>query len=307
MSNSWEKLGLLYAPGNKKRHCKLISHAANPLPIFLSDDKYRVFYSGRDAQNRSSVGAVDIDIGAGLVVCEYDQPVYEHGERGSFFADGISIGNVFETVAGRFILFMGWQAPSDGHWRGDVGKFQLNDDLSFSLNSVKPFMASDSEDPVSLSYPWVTKYSESSYRMWYGSTIKWDAGNGEMLHVIKQACSQDGLSWKKEGLAVNYQLGRAQAFSRPTVRIDRDGTHHMWYSYRSGTGTTYRIGYACSSDGRRWTRDNDNAGITVSESGWDSDMIAYPYVFNHGGETFMLYNGNDYGRSGFGLARLRNP
>jgi hypothetical protein len=32
--------------------------------------------------------------------------------------------------------------------------------------------------------------------------------------------------------------------------------------------------------------------------------VCYPCVFDHGGDRFLLYNGNAYGRTGFGLARL---
>jgi hypothetical protein len=42
----------------------------------------------------------------------------------------------------------------------------------------------------------------------------------------------------------------------------------------------------------------------VSEEGWDSEMMCYPYVFDHKGERYMLYNGNGYGKSGFGIAKL---
>ncbi|MFM8395102.1 MAG: hypothetical protein ACKOB4_14370, partial [Acidobacteriota bacterium] len=46
-------------------------------------------------------------------------------------------------------------------------------------------------------------------------------------------------------------------------------------------------------------------GIDVSAAGWDDEMIEYPFVFEHRGRLFMLYNGNGYGRTGFGLALLR--
>ena len=45
-------------------------------------------------------------------------------------------------------------------------------------------------------------------------------------------------------------------------------------------------------------------GIDVSKNGWDSEMICYPYVFDHKGKRYMLYNGNGYGKTGFGLAVL---
>ena len=42
----------------------------------------------------------------------------------------------------------------------------------------------------------------------------------------------------------------------------------------------------------------------LSKTGWDSEMICYPYVFDRKGERYMLYNGNGYGKTGFGLAVL---
>ena len=45
-------------------------------------------------------------------------------------------------------------------------------------------------------------------------------------------------------------------------------------------------------------------GMDVSPNGWDSEMICYPYVFDHGRNRYMLYNGNGYGKTGFGLAVL---
>ena len=75
----------------------------------------------------------------------------------------------------------------------------------------------------------------------------------------------------------------------------------MWYSYR---GDAYRMGYAESEDGLEWERKDAEAGIDVSEEGWDSEMIEYPCVFEHRGSWYMLYNGNGYGSSGIGLAEL---
>jgi hypothetical protein len=44
------------------------------------------------------------------------------------------------------------------------------------------------------------------------------------------------------------------------------------------------------------------AGIDVSSEGWDSEMVAYPWVGDVGGVRRMLYNGNGYGRTGIGQA-----
>ena len=199
---------------------------------------------------------------------------------------------------------MAWQIRKEGHWRGDIGRIRLSDDnCTLKLDPNEVFIGCDEEDKVSLSYSWVIQ-DNNIYKMWYGSTIDWKSKNGEMIHVIKYATSKDGEKWQKHGLAVPYELGVAQAFSRPTVAKDNDG-YHMWFSYRSGDGTKYRLGYAHSLDGKTWHR-KKNSGIDVSDYGWDSEMICYPFVFDHKGERYMLYNGNDYGKTGFGLAILEN-
>ena len=303
MSLRWRKFGLLYAAGAKDRSPKLLTHAANPLPLHREGDVYRIFYSGRDPRNRSSVGAVDVDIVRREVTCELAEPAFEHGPEGSFYADGVSCGNCYVAGGVHYMLFMGWQSPADRHWRGDIGRLVVNSDLSLRLDSDAPFLSCDDVDPISLSYPWVVECG-GGFRMWYGSTLSWDAGNGEMLHVLQQAASPDGHQWRREGLAVPYELGVAQAFSRPTVARRATGGLEMWFSYRSGKGEAYRIGYATSEDGSRWRLDLAAAGIDVSPSGWDSQMIEYPFVLDHGGQRYMLYNGDGYGKTGFGLAVL---
>ena len=300
---TWEKLGNVYTP-DPGRHPRLVSHAANPLPVHLAGDVFRVFYSGRDVENRSSVGAVDIDIATLDIVEDHAGPIFTHGEPGSFHADGVSIANCYRVGERRYMLFMGWQAPADGHWRGDIGRLSVAADLSLSLDGDGPLLGSNREDPISLSYPWVIADGRDGFRMWYGSTVTWDGGNGEMVHILKEATSSDGSVWTRTGRSVPHELGVAQAFSRPTVAANPEGGLDMWFSYRDGTGRPYRIGYARDHDGSGWTLDLQGAGIDVSPDGWDSEMIEYPFVFDHADSRYMLYNGNGYGRTGFGLARL---
>lgn len=299
----WKKLGRVFVP-TEGRHPKLTSHAANPLVVPLGKDVYRVFYSGRDERNRSSVGAFDFDMCQLSVVCDHREPFFEFGGPGSFFADGVSIGNWYTVGDRRFILFMGWTVPEGEHWFGEIGRLELSTEATLSLADERPFMTMDETDPVSLSYPCVIQDDAGQYRMWYGSTHSWGSENGEMVHVLNGATSQDGVKWDRHGLAVPFALGTAQAFSRPTVARGPEGEWHMWFSYRPGTGKTYRIGYAHSLDGKDWTLDLENAGIDVSDDGWDSEMIEYPFVFDHNGTRYMAYNGNGFGRSGIGLAQL---
>ena len=83
--------------------------------------------------------------------------------------------------------------------------------------------------------------------------------------------------------------------------LKEKGLYRMWYCYR---GASYRIGYAESADGLDWTRMDARAGIDLAPEGWDSEMLAYPFVFDHAGRRYLFYNGNGYGRSGLGWAVL---
>jgi hypothetical protein len=303
----WRKIGRIFEPASGL-HPKLLSHAANPLAVHVEGGLYRVYYSGRDGSSRSSVGSFDFDMRARRIVAINQRPEFEHGPCGSFYADGVSIGCIYHPKRrGPCILFMGWQNPPGSHWRGDIGRLRLGRDRRLTLDADTPFIGATTHDPISLSYPAVIE-SDGGYLMWYGSTIKWDAGNGEMLHVIRGARSTDGESWvRAPELDLPFEVGIAQAFSRPAVVRNVDGSLDMWFSYRSGTGTPYRIGRACSADGTGWELRLAESGIDVSESGWDSEMIEYPHVFHSGGERFLLYNGNGYGKTGIGLAVWVGP
>lgn len=282
-------------------HPKLLTHSANPLPVHLSGDVFRIFYSSRDKLNRSSVGAFDFDVKKRIVIEDYTEPFFEHGPVGSFYENGVSIGNCYSVDGRTYMLFMGWQNPVDAHWRGDIGRLELTSGKTLHLDREMPFISGEDFQSISLSYPWVEGDANGDYHMWYGTTETWDAGNNEMLHIIKSAISDDGHIWTLSEQTIPFEIGVAQAFSRPTVLNHSDGTKDMWFSYRSGDGTTYRIGNSHYANGR-WSALPSVPDITVSDEGWDSEMIEYPFVFKHDGLAYMLYNGNGYGKSGIGLA-----
>lgn len=297
----WKKEGQIFRVDSKNPD--LISHASNPLALHLKGDVFRVFFSARNIDNKSSISYVDINIVKKEVINVSDKTVIKYGSDESFYSHGISIGNMYKNKKNKdFILFMGWQIRGDNHWRGDIGRLNLVDNEKLILSPKSAFMVCDEEDKVSLSYPFVI-FHDNIYKMWYGSTINWNSENGEMVHVIKYATSLDGETWQKKGVSIPFEVGVAQAFSKPTVVINEKG-YHMWYSYRSGNGEKYRIGYSFSKNGINWERQHHLVGIDVSSSGWDSEMVCYPFVFNHKKETYMLYNGNSHGKAGFGLATL---
>ena len=76
------------------------------------------------------------------------------------------------------------------------------------------------------------------------------------------------------------------------------------FDFRENSCRGYRIGHAWSDDKLNWNRDDENPELKITAGDWDSDMLCYPHVFECDGKVYLLYNGNDFGRCGFGLAEL---
>lgn len=296
----WKKMGRLFCPDNKFPW--MVSHAANPTAEYRREDVWRVYFSPRDLQNRSSIGFVDFDLRYPFTILAVSEiPVLSFGDRGAFDDSGASIGCLVSAGGRTHLYYLGWNLGVTVPFRNSIGlATRESSNGLFRKISSAPIMDRNDVDPLSLSYPWIIR-EELAWKMWYGSTLRWGEGFNDMEHVIKYAESTDGIHWHRKGLVgINVASPHEMAISRPFVLLE-DSRYKMWYSYRNGT---YRIGYAESEDGIHWHRLDAKAGIDVSESGWDSEMIEYPFVFDHKGQRYMLYNGNGFGRTGFGIAVL---
>jgi hypothetical protein len=184
-------------------------------------------------------------------------------------------------------------------WQNALGlAISEGPDQPFQRVSRFPVVELNEIDPYTISYPWVT-IENGLFRMWYGSNTQWGAQKRDMRHLIKYAESTDGIHWtRKDIVAIDFDDAGEYAMCKPCVVKDPD-RYRMWFCSR---GESYRIRYAESQDGIEWARISDGAGIDVSTSGWDSEMIEYPCVFDHKGVRYLLYAGNAFGRTGFGLA-----
>jgi hypothetical protein len=296
----WNKLGLVFATGNN--YPWMFSHAANPVAEHLHDDVFRLYFSCRDQDSRAHIAYADVDIKPPFKVLKIaDEPLLAPGEIGTFDDSGVSLSCIRQFGGRKYLYYLGWNLSVTVPWRNSIG-LAIYDPRTgtFQRRSKAPLLDRNDVDPYSISYPFVLE-DEGIYRMWYGSNLKWGKDQEDMAHVIKYAESTDGLSWKREGvIALNFKDSSEYAMSRPCV-LKQGGRYKMWYSYR---GKSYRIGYAESTDAIQWERKDEQVGIDVSDTGWDSEMIEYPFVFDHDSRRYMFYNGNGYGKSGVGLAVL---
>ncbi len=300
LSMKWIKQGLIFCPEDNYEW--MVSHAAIPVAEPTGGGVFRVYFSCRDRDNRSSIGFLEFDIRNPNVVLGLGrQPLIQPGEPGLFDDSGTSMGCLVSINGKKYLYYVGWNLGVTVPWRNSIG-LAIGDvaGVQFAKYARAPIIDRNHVDPFSVSYPWVMK-DGPLWKMWYGSNLSWGANQTDMSHVVKYAESFDGIHWERKGhVAIPLQYRDECAICRPCL-IKEDGIYKMWYSYR---GQTYRIGYAESADGIWWERKDGEVGIDVSREGWDSEMIEYPFVFDHDTNRYMLYNGNGYGRTGIGLAML---
>lgn len=295
---SWKKLGLVHRPNGEFDWAK--SHAANPIAEHVEGDVFRIYFSTRDAKNRSSVGCLLVDLRAPRKILDLpSEPVLRPGDLGMFDDCGASIGCVVRVGEKRLLYYMGWNLAVTVPWKNAIGLAVSPAPGSlFERVSRFPVVPLDETDPYTISYPWVMQ-DGGRFRMWYGSNLKWGPVKRDMLHVLKYAESKDGAHWERGGKVIVDSTGPEEyAICKPCVVKDADAWR-MWFCAR---GDKYRIHRAESRDGVNWTRLGQDPGIDVSSEGWDSDMIEYPCVFDHDGRRFLLYAGDGFGATGFGLA-----
>jgi hypothetical protein len=274
------------------------THAALPHVHADSHGGLYLYFSSRDAQGRSRIGRAELSITSDRAEVEVsDRRVLELGPLGAFDDNGVTTSCLARGDAD-LLYYTGWSLGVTVPFYFYVGCAASEDGTAFRRVSAAPILERDEVDPFLTASPWVL-FDEGRWRMWYVSCTGWDLVEGQPRHRyhIKYAESSDGIDWQRNGVvAIDFEDEAEYAISRPCVVRD-DDLYRMWFSSR---GDAYRIRYAESDDGLHWRR---AGGSVLHSSGeWDSEMQAYPAVFDHEGRRYMVYNGNGYGETGVGLA-----
>jgi len=281
------------------------SHAALPVAVPGADERVTVYFCTRDSEGRSQVARAHVDLERGTSDVDPD-PVIVPGPAGTFDDSGATTSCFVERDGRQYLYYTGWTLGRTVPFRLAAGCAESDDGgRTFVKSSAGPVLPHDAIDPFATASPAVL-IEDGLWRMWYVSGTGWRTKSGQLEpeYHIKYAESHDAVDWWRTGLVcIDYQDPAEHAIARPCVIRDAD-RYRMWFCAR---GDAYRLGYAESDDGRTWRRMDSEGGLNPSDAdGWDSEMIAYPWVFDQGGRRWMLYNGNDYGRSGIGLAELRD-
>jgi hypothetical protein len=294
---TWKKMGLIYQCPQNLWWRK--SHAQLPIARFVGD-RLRIYFSTRDNQNRSRPTFIEVDPdNPPDVLYEHDAPLMSLGLPGTFDDCGVVFSSLYEDFNGKLCAYyVGWTTGGSVPYHLAAGTAtKLEDSELFERSSPGPLMGRSSIEPY-----WVGPVVEAYRLMFYVSCVGWweYAGRMEPSCVIRvsrpHALSSEAI------VPMRWTLG---AQTRPTVMWHND-RYRMWWSeraledYRTNPARAYRIYYAESFDGTKWS--TPHMVLEPSNRGWDSEMVAYPWVYWHRDRLYMLYNGNGFGQGGIGYA-----
>lgn len=314
----WEKLGKIFNPLDHKLANNCIEFAQSPQTLVF-DDFVRIYFSTRETDSKngkflSHIAFVDISKDFKTVLHISKENVIKLGELGTFDEHGIFPINILKDKDRVLAYTCGWSRRVSVSVETSTGLAISNDNgLTFNKIGNGPILTSSLNEPFLVGDSFVAIF-EGIYHMWYMFGTRWidtkDEGAAR-VYKIAHATSNDGINWKKEEAKqiITDFLNTDECQALPTV-IFHNNTYHMYFCYREATGFRkdktrgYRLGYAYSLDLITWIRDESKIGIKFSEEGWDSEMMCYPHIFKCDDKVYLLYNGNEFGRYGFGIAVL---
>ncbi len=299
----WTKKGLIYTPEKKKWWSQ--HYAMVPTPEYIQEENVIRIYFGttdNDIYGRTTYLDVNAD-NPSEVLYLHDDYILDIGQAGMFDDSGAIPCSVININGNKYLHYIGFQRCAKVPYMLFSGIAVQKSD-KWEKISKAPIIDRNNTAFISNSSPFVLQ-DDGIYKMWFWVGKAWVEIN-KKLYIraeISYAESADGVHWG------NYHhncitLNGDNEFSLGRPYIVKDGAmYKMWYSLRH-VDKLYRIGYAESADGITWQRKDDEAGIDVSEKGWDSEMVCYPAVITVKNKTYMFYNGNNNGETGFGYAEL---
>lgn len=277
-----------------------------PSPLVRSTGELRVYVGCLDDDGRGRVGWVELDRSdPSRVVRTAERPVLDLGLPGAFDDNGVLPLCTARDGDLVYLFYVGFQLGVKVRFSQFAGVAVSTDDgETFERVQDVPVIDRSADEPVGRAGAYVLN-DEGVWKMWYLASSRWTDADGKALPIydVRYLESDDLLSWGAAGrLAIAPSLPDEYVIARPWVVRDGD-VYRMLYSSRTRS-RGYRLGYGESSNGIEWTRKDEELGLEPSGEGWDSDEVLWSSLVDTDAGTFLLYNGNDLGRAGFGCAEL---
>lgn len=304
----WAKLGLVgLPPGRRWAH----SHAMVPTPVRLDARTIRVYSTFLDATGIGRTGFVDLDAADPTRVLGVSSaPALDIGQPGCFDENGVVACSVLRLEDGSWrMYYVGFELGTRIRYRLLTGVAQSRDGgVTFTRLSRAPVLERSDQELYFRGGPFCLQQG-GRFRLWYVAGSQWLSVDDKPMPVydLRYAESNDGLHWPPVGrLVLPIDGPDEHGFGRPWVLPRADGGYRLFYSIRRKSLRAYRLGYAESEDGLHWERQDARLNLDVTPGGFDAQAIMYLAPIDVDGTLYAFYNGDDFGRAGFAVARLEH-
>lgn len=275
-------------------------HAQLPV-VDVYSDTYKIYYSTRNSNGCSIPMTISVfknNLKKYINPIKIDIPL---GKPGMFDHYGIMPTDIITLEDGiKYLYYIGWSLRKDISFHNTLGLAISKDNgVNWKKISDGPIFNSSYLEPGFIGTAKVFK-ENNKWTMYYLSCREWTE-NLEPIYDIKLAISDNGIDWiptNKIIIPLEENEGGIASFQK----ID----NKAWFSvrgkvyYRNNPQESYKIKTA-TLIGNTWVRDK-NVDLDISQDGWDSEMVAYPYIIKENNNLIMFYNGNAFGKSGIGVA-----
>ena len=316
----WKKIGHIFDPSDYQLSPSCVSHARSPQGVEF-DDRVRIFFCSQTKITNGVCESIpqycDFTKDLKVVLNVSTRPVITLGNSGEFDEHGIFPLGI--TVADDRIygFTTGWSRRLSVPCDLSIGLAIFNNDRSSfeKIGKGGPLLSAKCNEACMIGDAHVRKIGDI-WHMWYVFSKGWLIQEEADLPIerhyqITHATSKDLINWERssEFCIPNSIDNECQAL--PTV-FQYEDRYHMIFCFRSAFDfrnnklSSYRLGYAYSTDLDEWNRDDSLLGITRPEKGWDSQMMCYPSTILINKKIHLLYNGNNFGKAGFGAFVLEH-
>jgi hypothetical protein len=298
----WKSLGLLFDVQSKYEWMN--SHAALPTVIKISNEYFRIFFSTRDTSNRSHATFVDLNFQhwnpGKKIIHTQKKPTFSPGKIGFFDDCGVTVSTFLTTKSGMYAYYLGWAQKSTTPFSNEIGIAAVDKNYNFSRIQNLPIYGRTEEEPLTFGYPTILKFN-NKISMYYDGIKEWNPQNPSMYKFnLREAILNKKNKWIYSNKELIKLKSNERAITRPAFMILGK---KLIMIYSLDVAGKYEFAAACKNKEGKWIRLRN---FTFINSGyeWDSIDNCYPSIFESNNEFYMLYNGNGYGKSGFGIAKL---
>ncbi len=259
-------------------------HGVGECFVLKDDNNYKMWYVGL---SESGVGygfyAYSSD---GLSWTRYSNtPILFPGPPGNWDSWRATPGPVIKEDGVYKMYYQGW-ADNEGVW--DIGLATSSDGVNWTKYAGNPILTGGDWD-FHLCPQSIVKKDNIYYLFYTGRSDFY----GGYIFQIGVATSADGITWQKYSgnpVMTNTEPWEGTGVAYPSVIYEND---QFTMVYEGVKQTNTAIGFAYSSDGFAWTKNENNPFFGTEDCNNDWVKILYPSFIKDNNESRVYYTGVD--------------